>query len=371
MSDADDNVRAELAAVVAEIDAGRADEVLLYSGPAPVDFSDAAIDRRRAEKALRGDGAARAGGEAHAERPPTPLRALDVLALAGHKFPEREELLGPLIHAGDLCMWFASRGVGKTQVMLSLSAALAFGGTFLRWKAAKPVGVLYLDGEMAGRVMQERIAAFLPERASETLAGNLRVFTPDLLDFGQALPDLATKEGQNSVEMLIDETTKVIAIDNLSAWCRTGKENESESWTIMSDWLLTLRRRGIAVLLVHHAGKGGQQRGTSKREDALDLCIQLARSGDYDPKSGASFTWSVSKGRHLHGGDAADLDMTLAIDDGVARWEWKDAEISTAARVSALAEEGMTVTMIAEELGINRSTAWRALKKLGKVPADK
>ena len=297
-----------------------------------------------------------------------PLRALNVMQLGEHQFPERVQLLGPLIHAGDMAMVFAGRGVGKTQVCLSIGAALAFGAVFLRWKAARPVGVLYLDAEMAGAVMQERVASFIPADASEDLADNFRLFTPDLLPEGQPLPDLSTVGGQQMVEPLIDHNTRVIVIDNLSAWCRTGKENESESWTPVSNWLLTLRRRGIAVLLVHHAGKNGEQRGNSKKEDLLDIVIQLKRAGDYDPRTGAAFNWAVTKGRHLHGDDAAELDLTLTIENGVSRWTFKEAEASSAERILALADESMSGPMIAEELGINRSTVWRALKKAGRLP---
>ena len=297
-----------------------------------------------------------------------PLRALNVTQLGEHQFPARVQLLGPLIHAGDLAMVFAGRGVGKTQVCLSIGAALAFGAKFLRWKAAKPVRVLYLDAEMAGAVMQQRVASFIPEDAGDDLADNFRLFTPDLLPEGQPLPDLSTVAGQQMVEPLIDDNTRVVVIDNLSAWCRTGKENESESWTPVSNWLLTLRRRGIAVLLVHHAGKNGEQRGNSKKEDLLDVVIKLKRAGDYDPKTGAAFTWAIEKGRHLVGDDNAELDLVLTITDGVANWAWKAAEASSAERILALADEGLSATMIAEELGINRSTAWRALKKAGKLP---
>jgi putative DNA primase/helicase len=45
-----------------------------------------------------------------------------------------------------------------------------------------------------------------------------------------------------------------------------GRENEAESWSPVADWVLHLRRRGIAVILIHHGGKNGQQRGTSKRK---------------------------------------------------------------------------------------------------------
>jgi hypothetical protein len=297
------------------------------------------------------------------------LRALNVTQLGEHQFPERVQLLGPLIHAGDLAMVFAERGVGKTQVCLSIGTALAFGGVFLRWRAAEPVGVLYLDAEMAGVVMQQRIASFIPDDVADELADNFRLFTPDFLEEGEALPDLSTIEGQRMVEQLIAENTRVIFIDNLSAWCRTGKENESESWTPVSDWLLTLRRRRIAVVVVHHAGKNGEQRGNSKKEDLLDIVVRLKRARDYDAKTGAAFTRAITKGRHLHGDDAADLDLMLKIELGVARWEWALAETSNADRISVLADEGLTASMIAEELGINRSTAWRALKKAGKLPA--
>jgi hypothetical protein len=303
--------------------------------------------------------------------PVKPLRALNILDLGAHQFPQRVQLLGPLLHAGDLTMIFASRGVGKTMASLGISVALAFGERFLRWKAAKPVGVLYLDGEMAGETMQQRVQAFIPPNAGEDLAQNFRLFTPDLLPEGQPLPDLSTAAGQQLVEPLIHADTKVVVVDNISSWCRSGKENESESWTPVADWLLTLRRRGIAVLLVHHAGKNGQQRGASKREDLLDLVVELRRAGDYDPKLGAAFSWVISKGRHLHGDDAGELDLTLKIEDGLAQWTFTEAEASNAERILALADEGLTGPMIAEELSVNRSTVWRALKKAGKLPAPK
>jgi putative DNA primase/helicase len=303
--------------------------------------------------------------------PAKPLRVLNILELAAHQFPPRVQLLGPLLHAGDLAMVYASRGVGKTMVSLGISVALAFGDQFLRWKAAKPVRVLYLDGEMAGSVMQERVLAFIPSDAAENLAENFRLFTPDLLSEGQPLPDLSTAAGQERVEQTLHADTKVVVIDNISAWCRSGKENESESWIPVADWLLTLRRRGIAVLLVHHAGKNGQQRGASKREDLLDLVVELRRAGDYDPKLGAAFSWVVSKGRHLHGEDAGELDLNLKIEDGLARWTFKEAEASNRERILALADEGLSATQIVEGLGISRTTVWRHLSEAGRIPAAK
>ena len=94
------------------------------------------------------------------------------------------------------------------------------------------------------------------------------------------MPDVSTVAGQAAIDHMIQDA-EVVFVDNLSCWARSGRENEAESWLPIADWILSLRRRGIAVVLVHHAGKGGQQRGTSKREDLLDVVIGLSRPKDY------------------------------------------------------------------------------------------
>src|SRR4051794_33801284 len=60
--------------------------------------------------------------------------------------------------------------------------------------------------------------------------------------------------------------TALVVLDNLSSLAG-GRENEGDDWRPMQDLVLSLRRRGTSTLLVHHSGKGGQQRGTSRRED--------------------------------------------------------------------------------------------------------
>jgi len=58
------------------------------------------------------------------------------------------------------------------------------------------------------------------------------------------------------------------------------RENDSDAWGEIQDRLLRLRRRGISVLIVHHAGKRGGQRGTSRREDVLDTSFSLRQPSD-------------------------------------------------------------------------------------------
>ncbi len=291
-----------------------------------------------------------------------PIKALDLSELADYEFKERELLLEPFLHSQDLAMIFAGRGIGKTHLALAIAMTLATGGTLTTdWKASRPVKVLYLDGELPGSVLQERLALHLPNTPPQP--GFFRAFTPDLLPDGVPLPDLSTLQGQYVIDQMIQEDTELVVIDNLSAWCRTGRENEAESWHPVSTWILQLRRRGLAVLLVHHAGKGGQQRGTSKREDLLDVVIGLSRPKDYDPKQGAVFELEFTKARNLTGTNAQSLEFSLLESNGRAVWAVKSLEISTFERVVSLANEGLSQTEIAAELELNKSNVSRHMRK--------
>jgi len=310
-----------------------------------------------------------------AAEPALPLAPRDVHDLAALKFKERTPLLAPWLCSQDLSMVYSVRGIGKTHFALAIAVAVATGGVFLKWAAPQPRKVLYLDGELPGVVLQNRLLLHAPD--VDPAPGFLRVFTPDLPEMdGRGLPDLSTLDGQDEVDRMIEADTALVIVDNLSAWARTGRENEAESWHPVSDWILSLRRRGIAVLLIHHAGKSGQQRGTSKREDLLDVVIGLARPREYDPKAGAAFTVEFSKARNLTGGDAETLEVQLGTspaDSRRALWTYRSAEASTFDRVVALALDGLTQAEIALELEVNKSTVSRYVRRAhegGLIPAD-
>src|SRR5262245_47302939 len=99
------------------------------------------------------------------------------------------------------------------------------------------------------------------------------------------MPDVSTTVVQREVAFLL-RSGDLLILHNISTLCRTGTENEAESWAPVQEWLLRLRREGISVILIGHDGKGGTQRGTSKKEDILDVVIQLERPGDYQMDQG-------------------------------------------------------------------------------------
>ena len=304
---------------------------------------------------------------ANAKSPDTDsgLCVLTLGDLLAREFPEREAILSPWLLTQSLSLIHAYRGVGKTHIALGIAYAAATGGNFLKWKAAKARRVLYLDGEMPASAIRDRLAALVLSDEREFDPANLLILTPDVQD--GPMPDLATEEGQAAIDAIVVRyDVELIVVDNIATLVRqtVGRENDTESWRDVQAWALRQRRQGRSVLFVHHDGKGGQQRGTSAREDTLDAVIQLKHPSDYRPEQGAKFEVHFRKARNLIGGDAMPIEATLAQgQDGKPVWSWRDLEESTYTRVVALAQDGLTVTEIAAELDINKSTASRHMKR--------
>lgn len=289
------------------------------------------------------------------------LRALNLQEILELDLPPRENLLDHWLPRQGLVMIYAPRGIGKTWVSLWIAYAVASGSSCLRWRAPKPAGVLYVDGEMPAIALQERLATIAASADGEPQAP-LQFVTPDLQPHG--MPDLSTPEGQRAIDAMITPETALIVVDNLSTLVRSGKENEAEGWTPVQAWALRHRAQGRSVLFVHHAGKGGQQRGTSRREDILDTVISLRRPPEYSPKQGAVFEVHFEKARGIHGEDAEPFEAMLGQDaSGRQVWTTRSIEHSTAEKVATLLRDGLNQQEIAEELGLHKSNVSRAVKR--------
>ena len=288
------------------------------------------------------------------------LNAVSVEAFLEMEIPARESLLSPWLPSQGLVMVFAERGIGKTFFALSVAYAVASAGRFLKWDAPKARRVLYIDGEMPAVAMQERIANVICGVEKQPPKDFLRLVTPDLQELG--IPDLAEPSGQASVDQVL-AGAELVVLDNISCLFRSGVENDAESWGPVQEWALSLRRRGVSTLFIHHAGKGGLQRGTSRREDVLDTVINLKRPSDYIAADGARFEIHFEKARGLHGDDVRPLEAKLETRDNAAFWTTKDLDDCLAERVAEMVKDGMTEREISRSLGIGKGTVGRHKRK--------
>lgn len=257
-------------------------------------------------------------------------------------------------------MIHAYRGIGKTFFALEIALAIAAGAKFLHWHAPKAARVLYLDGEMQAIQLQERIR-LLSHRFSDWERDNLRLM-PCGIQRGP-MPDLSLQSAQRALNQHL-KGIDLIVVDNISSLCRTGAENEAESWRPVQDWLLVQRNEGRSVLLIHHAGKGGTQRGTSKREDVLDTVINLKRPAEYTANQGARFEVHFEKARGFAGDDAKAMIVQLVKNEaGELHWESDSLEETTFEKVVGMLNEGVDQNQIAEQLQVNKSTVSRHVKQ--------
>lgn len=283
------------------------------------------------------------------------------------ELPPREFVVEPILPTQGLMMIYAKRGVGKTFFALHIACSIARQTNLFndKWKIDQARKVLYIDGEMPANTMQERLKVLNHSHKIEH--DNLIIINNDLRkdDLQRSpAPNLATEEGQNKIEALIDEQrVEVIVIDNLSTLCRGGKENESDSWLPIQEWILRLRSKNKSVILVHHAGKNNEQRGTSRREDILDTVIKLKHPDDYKSNQGARFEAHFEKSRGFAGEDADPFDITLEIKNNEAFWYVAKVESSELKKVVELSKEGMTQRAIAAELKISAAKVNRLLSK--------
>ena len=289
------------------------------------------------------------------------LTAICVNELIKKDIPVREEWLSPWLRAQDLVMVHAPRGASKTFFVLSVGLAVASGGGLLAWTASTPHRVLLVDGEMPAKTMQERSQGLIMANKLQPQSDYLKIITPDLQD--QSIPNLSTPEGQALIEQHLDGPGLLI-LDNLSTLCRSGVENEAESWLPVQEWALSLRRRGHSVVFVHHSGKSGLQRGTSRREDILDTVIGLRRPSNYTAQDGARFEVHFEKARGLYGDVVQPLEAQLHNGtDGTMTWTYKTLEEGTAERVAELYADGLTQREIAAELGISVGKVNKLIKR--------
>ena len=285
-------------------------------------------------------------------------RAVTLAELRALNLPPRELLLAPWLHRKSNNMIVAERGVGKTWTVHGIALAVAAGGSFLRWTAPKPRGVLLIDGEMS---TEELLHDRLPPMADALgldPGDRLKILAADL--DGQGLLPLNTKEGQADVEEHLDGVDLVI-IDNLSALFGGLEENSATEWQPAKRWLLSLKLRGLGVLLAHHSSRGSKNpRGTSAREDALDALAFLSRPDDYDDGADdARFIVHLTKGRTLRAKDKVPFEAKLV----EGRWTCEEARDEVLQEVADMTAEGKTVRQIATATGKGRSTVSRLQAK--------
>jgi putative DNA primase/helicase len=259
-------------------------------------------------------------------------------------------------------MLFARAGHAKTYTALGIAYAVARGDAFLGWQCERPGRVLYVDGEMPGSFLQQRLALYGPAPK-----GTLHIVCRDTFNLHrEMMPDLGTPEGRQAIDAIIKRVRPdLVILDSLSTLVRSGEENSAEDWRPVQDWLMGHRWRGRSMLIIHHSGKSGDYRGTSKRIDTPETIIKLTKLLDAEKADDESaFELEFIKGRELWGGSEEPLMVWLAIRKGRIVWRHEQKRDVRREKIREMLKVGMTHADIAKELDLTRSRITQIVSEL-------
>jgi hypothetical protein len=295
---------------------------------------------------------------------------IDDIILSANQFyqldiPERQELLFPWLKEDSINLASGWRGSGKTWLALGVLDAVSRGEPFGPWECKKSVPCLFLDGEMTVSDDHERIE-------------NLKLYTDrsnplyiysDALANQMGLPraHLANESWRQKIkQILITRKIKLWVVDNLASLASGIDENKKQDWDPINSWLLELRFAGISTIMLHHTNKDGGQRGTSAREDNLDISMMLKKPHDYMPEDGARFIVNFGKARVQTSrlNLIADTEFKLIINEsGNHVWTFGSVRKETKNEILRLLDEGLTQTDIKNTLGIDKAYVSRIRKQ--------
>jgi len=272
------------------------------------------------------------------------------------EFKPLSYIMKPWLKPGVLAMIYAQRGVGKTFLCLALALAVTRKASIGPWQSEQPAGCLYVDSEMMCEDLQGRLEA-LSEGLPPELAP-LHILSADKLNReGWPTPNLLNPVWREALYSFLKETKshQILILDNLSSLTPGIDENVKQDWDEINQWLLSLRSLRTAVILVHHAGKAGEQRGTSGREDNLDISIKLSRPRGYSPEEGCKFDIEFTKTRSIFGDSAAPFSFQIMKVESRLTWTTDVYGAGMKEKIVALLGRGVSQKDIPDILGCDKS----------------
>jgi len=189
-------------------------------------------------------------------------------------FPTEDWLIEPVIPRNQLVVIFAPGGTGKSLLALYIAAGLATGRNIFGHDN-QPIDILYMDYEMQQAQLYERLTAMGYSDKTDLTRLHYASLPP--------IGSLDKPEGAKQICDLARQCqAKLVIIDTFSRAVE-GAENDADTVRNFYRWTaINLKAEGRSLLRIDHAGKDLKKgaRGTSAKNDDVDLVWQMTRTGD-------------------------------------------------------------------------------------------
>ena len=224
-------------------------------------------------------------------------------------------IIDPIISERSITLMYAPTGIGKTWLAMCIALAASHGkGLFTNsqnsWTAPKPRRVVYLDSEMSEYNFKRRLQVLNQMYESENQNLSFKLVAGEnfnLTDETKGYCDQITQWLND--EAVAGRPVDLLILDNLTTL--TGFNDSAKSWETLFSWMKALkekRHHPCSILVVHHANKKGDQRGSSTKTATVDNVIKLDTikldekkrdEKDIVTKDTLRFSITIEKGRDM------------------------------------------------------------------------
>lgn len=297
------------------------------------------------------------------------IKSFNQLAKEGEGLGDLKKVFGNYILEKSTVLFPSERGVGKTLLGLQLAIKIANGEhEFLGEHIELNGNVLYANMELGERVMQKRLAQL----------GGINKESPyqvDCLTERSSLMNLIPELD----EYFTEKKPVLVVVDNLrTAFSDQNNEKNQDMTKAIMELNNAKDKYGFALLLVHHTKKGTSgQRTNSDLQSGAGALTDLVDADFFLRKSQLDSTLRILKRvksrecEEQEGAKLIRLNLETLwfefVDEGidedphifVPEIDPKDMRD----RIISLRDKGLSLQEIGDELGMDKSTVSRRLRK--------
>lgn len=275
-------------------------------------------------------------------------------------FPELVKLQKPWLPMPGLAMIHGNAGHGKTHLAMSVAYAVASGTPILGWDVERAAKVLYVEGEMPGKLLQDRIGHLGPPLAADKL---MFLCYADFAAKSRDVPDIGSDQGRDWLDGKIEKYgIDFIVLDSMTWLVRSITENDTESWRGIHQWMLRHQGQGRSLLVVHHDNARGTMRGNQVQEAPLYSRLHIRKAeDDKQPQDGTLFTLKFEKARGFFGAESAPMSIKLETVDDMYRWSRDTTAAERDREIIEAYDRLKSIRQVTRELGVTKHAVETAL----------
>jgi replicative DNA helicase len=286
-----------------------------------------------------------------------------------------EYAIQPLLSSHGTGEIYAWRGTGKSFIGTQMAVDIALGKSMMfgghrggggHWPISRPFRVLYVYGEMDDSTIKERSLAIA--RICGGQAPTDEQLGTMCKDYQKTWrPKLSTARDRKFIEdRVFGYGYEGLILDNVSTLWPTAQEAQSDRSAVLAEWYTDLNQRGVWVIFHHHAGKSGEQRGDSEKEDMLDFVMKLRRPANYKAEEGLRVEVHIEKNRFKpeNGQWLMPFEIHLTRDvNNEPVWITHPAHEAQRRAAFEMFKNDMPAMFVGQEVGVSRATIYRWKKE--------